>query len=200
MKKKICKLIIVFVFFFSLILSNNNVQAAYIFDDFKDFSFVISPHYKTGDFIWTVDVYFTTSKEIKYLDVLIALEDGQEELTYQTGRDNLSILSVRNIDDLYKYHLEFDVNSTEKLQVIKFVVTYSYIDEIDPSPSNLGVKTYFLSPGNTRYPEKINIWSFLLIGVIISLCSASATFIIIQNTKTVFFKIENDSESFNDED
>lgn len=203
MKNKVIRLfvcIFVFATLFTSLLSNRKVQATSKFDDFKDFSFVIYPDFKMGDIIWTVDVTWTTSKEIKYLDVIIQLEDGHEESTYQTGRDNMSKLIVTEIDDTINYRLVFNVNSTEKLQIIKFVITYSYIDEIDPSPNNINVKTYFLSPGNTRYPEKIKIWSFLLIGVIVSICAGIATFIIIQNTKTAFFKVGNGVENYDEED
>ena len=203
MKNKVIRLfvcIFVFATLFTSLLSNRKVQATSKFDDFKDFSFVIYPDFKMGDIIWTVDVTWTTSKEIKYLDVIIQLEDGHEESTYQTGRDNMSKLIVTEIDDTINYRLVFNVNSTEKLQIIKFVITYSYIDEIDPSPTNINVKTYFLSPGNTRYPEKIKIWSFLLIGVIVSICAGIATFIIIQNTKTAFFKVGNGLENYDEED
>lgn len=203
MKNKVIRLfvcIFVFATLFTSLLSNRKVQATSKFDDFKDFSFVIYPDFKMGDIIWTVDVTWTTSKEIKYLDVIIQLEDGHEESTYQTGRDNMSKLIVTEIEDTINYRLVFNVNSTEKLQIIKFVITYSYIDEIDPSPTNINVKTYFLSPGNTRYPEKIKIWSFLLIGVIVSICAGIATFIIIQNTKTAFFKVGNELENYDEED
>lgn len=203
MKNRVLKILVCIISIFvslGFISSNKKVQATSTFDDFKDFSFIISPDIKMGEIIWNVNVSWNTSKEIKYLDVTIMLEDGQEELTYQTGRDNLSKLTVIEINDEYEYNLVFNINSTEKLQVIKFIITYSYIDEIDPSPDNIKVKTYYLSPGNTRYPDKIKIWSFLLMGVIVSMCAGTATFIIIQNTKTAFFKVGTDSENFDDED
>ena len=203
MKNKLLKLFATILLFFlslSFISSNKKVQATSNFDDFRNFSFIISPDLKLGNIIWTVHVNWNTSKEIKYLDITIMLEDGQEELTYLTGRDNLSKLTVTKLEDEYEYNLVFNINSTEKLQVIKFIITYSYIDEIDPSPDNIKVKTYYLSPGNTRYPDKIKIWSFLLMGVIVSMCAGTATFIIIQNTKTAFFKVGTDSENFDDED
>ena len=87
--------------------------------------------------------------------------------------------------------MDFDINSNSNLQGIELRFRYSYLEEI-PNKNEVTTKTYLLSTGNTNLPDKINFGSYLLIGIIGSLCAAGSTFIIVQNTKKEILKIEED--------
>ena len=199
MKNKVVKLLLIFIMSIMMFVtvtksSNNVVKAETTYHDFSEFNFVIGPNIDlTGEASWTVRITWKALQEIKYLEVMMFLEDGHEELVYIDGRENLAQKTVIEEEDGYRYILEFDINSSSNLQGIELRFKYSYLEEI-PNKNELTTKTYLLSTGNTNLPDKIKFGSYLLIGLIASLCAAGSTFIIVQNTKKEFLKIkENDN-------
>ena len=206
MKNKVIKLVLFFVIGFTMLFtivcsSNKKVKAEPSFHEFSEFSFVISPNIDlTGEAYWNVKITWKTIEELKFLEVKMFLEDGHEELVYVDGRENLSTKTYTKVDDGYYYTLQFDINSNANLQGIELKFRYSYSDEI-PNESETTTKTYLLSTGNTKLPQKINFGPALLIGVIASGCAGLSTFIIVQNTKKDLIKIKDDDnmEEFDNE-
>lgn len=205
MKNKVLKLLLVFILLFvtmfTITKSNDNVvKAETNYHDFYEFNFVISPNIDlTGEANWSVKITWKALEEIKYLEVMMFLEDGHEELVYVDGRENLAIKTVEKLDDGYRYILEFDINSSSNLQGIELRFKYSYLEEI-PNKNEITTKTYLLSTGNTKLPKRINFGSCLLIGIIASIGAGISTFIIVQNTKKEFLKIKEDDNMEDIED
>lgn len=197
MKNKVKKLlftfIIVVVMMLALTKSNDQVvKAETTYHDFYEFNFVIGPNIDlTGEASWTIKISWRALEEIKFLEVMMFLEDGHEELVYVDGRENLAIKTVKKVEDGYHYTLEFDINSNSSLQGIELRFRYSYLEEI-PNKNETTTKTYLLSTGNTKLPKRINFGSCLLIGLIASFGAGVSTFIIVQNTKKEFLKIKED--------
>lgn len=206
-KMKIIKFLVVLALLLGSFMMLNvasgvdSVNAALSQDEFYDFRFEVSPKIKNSEIIWSVDLNWTTEKEIKYLKVIISLENGLEEPTYESGRHNISkyIISEKYVDEEtinYQNNLHFDVNSKE-LQLIKVTLYYSYEDSIDPI--NIENKVLFLSTGETIINEDINLGFAVLAGIFISICASFATYIIIQNTKNNLIKTKIIKEEDDDE-
>lgn len=197
MKNKVFKVIVVFILTFVMMFTltnskDNVVKAEPSYHDFSEFSFVVGPNIDlTGEANWTIKITWKAIEEIKFLEVMIFLEDGHEEVVYVDGRENLAIKTVTKEDDGYRYTLSFDINSDANLQGIELRFRYSYLEEI-PNENEISTRNYLLSTGNTKLPEKIDFVACLLIGVIASICAGVSTFIIVQNTKKEFLKIEED--------
>lgn len=197
MKNKVFKLVLVFILvimmMFGFIKSKDNVvKAETTYHDFYEFNFVIGPNIDlTGEAYWTVKISWKALEEIKFLEVMMFLEDGHEELVYVDGRENLAVKTVSKEEDGYHYTLDFDINSNSSLQGIELRFRYSYLEEI-PNKNETTTKTYLLSTGNTKLPNRVNFGACLLIGLIASISAGVSTFIIVQNTKKEFLKIKED--------
>lgn len=199
MKNRLFKIITAFILMisFSFVVFSSRVKAESSTQDFSGFSFVIVPNFNpTDESGWTVTITWETKKEIKYLEVEMFLEDGHKELVYNSDRANLATKKVEDLGDAYRYTLNFEINSDANLQCIELEFTYSY-DEI-PNESQKIAKTYLLSTGYTK-PKGLSIWSCLLIGIIVSLGAGASTFIIIQNTKKDFLKVEEAEDDDNEQ-
>lgn len=197
MNKRIIKVLFVFVLLFLMMFGftktkDNEVKAEPSYHDFYEFSFVIGPNIDlVGEANWSIKISWKALEEIKFLEVMMYLEDEHEELVYVDGRENLAIKTVTKEEDGYRYILTFDINSNSNLQGIELRFRYSYLEEI-PNENEITTKTYLLSTGNTNMPKRLNFGSCLLIGVIASISAGVSTFIIVQNTKKEFLKIKDD--------
>lgn len=179
-------------------LSNSVVHATSDTNDFKHFSFIVNSSAKNLKHVWEVELNFETEKEIKYLDVLMKLENGHTESVYVSGRENLSTFKVTEVEGGFENELIFIINSNDNLQSIELVFNYSYVEEM-PDEEDIIEKICFLSTGNTYIHEELSFVSCLLIGVIISALSTISTFIIIQNIKSSFIKVNEDVEESSNE-
>lgn len=193
MKNKILKLLFILTILQVSLVCISKVKAEPYSDDFKDYSFNVNVGLKNFNNVWEVELYWKTEQKIKYLDVNLYLENGHYEKIYHTGRQNLSVLECSEYDDYYAYTLSFTINSDDNLQGISLLLEYSFVDEF-PQLSDLLYDKVVLSTGSTKQEESITIVGYIIIGLIISIVSAAATYIIVQKTKVEILKSSESGE------
>lgn len=167
--KKIC--FILFAFFLCFSISSISVEA----DDLEDISFKVEPIIGDQKRLH-LEFSFAVTKEIIFLQIDSTLHNHQEERFYETGRDNIASLTVKFQDDKYVYTLNHKINYWQ-IGTMKLDLSYSFIDN---SQETRQMKTIYLSSGewvDDQYDDTIT--KAIIYGILITLFSVAATFLII---------------------
>ena len=149
MKRKLrFALIIVGVLFicFSFGL-RTNAQNIQVVDEFEDISFTTIP-VLTSDKKSKCIVTWKTNAEVKYLKVLLKLQNNKEQIPYASDRQNTSgtFTSKKTIGDKYLNVLEIEVDNSQ-LGNIKIKFDYSYEMILGDASDDIKTFTYIFVTG-----------------------------------------------------
>lgn len=184
MKKIISFLFVLCFFVFALCINNKNVNAS-SHDDFEDFTFTAQLKLIETDKSSCV-ITWKTKEEIKYLNVNVILPNNFEQNPYQSGRENCAgTYVVEYIDGYYLNTLEFDIYY-HQLGNIKTEFIYSYEYVIDETSEDIRVCNYVFVTGN--WVEQQPLYKAVIIGLVITIFIALATYLIIENSRKNLIK------------
>lgn len=196
MKRKLrFALIIVGVLFICLSLGlKTNAQNIQVVDEFEDVSFTTIP-VLTNDEKSKCVVTWKTNAEIKYLKVLLKLQNNKEQIPYASDRKNTSgtFTSKKTTGDKYLNVLEIEVDNSQ-LGNIKIKFDYSYEMILGDASDDIKTFTYIFVTG--KWVKKQPTHMGVLAGIFITFVVVVATYVIIENSHR---EVMNDEKEENEE-
>ena len=174
-----------------------NATTVKVVDEFEDISFTTIP-VLTSDEKSKCVITWKTSKEIKYLKVLLKLQNNKEQIPYASDRENSSgIFSSKMIsENKYLNSLVIDVDNNQ-LGNIKIKFDYSYDRVLDYTSDDIKTFTYVFVTGKwiKKQPTHVGVLS----GMFITIVAVIATYVIIENSHREVMNDEKEDEEANDE-
>lgn len=182
MKRKLrFALIIVGVLFICFSFSlRTNAQNIQVVDEFEDISFTTIP-VLTSDKKSKCIVTWKTNAEVKYLKVLLKLQNNKEQIPYASDRKNTSgtFTSKKTTGDKYLNVLEIEVDNSQ-LGNIKIKFDYSYEMILGDASDDIKTFTYIFVTG--KWVKKQPTHMGVLAGIFITFVVVIATYVIIENS------------------
>lgn len=190
MKKLFIKVIvlcltIVMLFSISKINLQANTESQLI-----DFSFEYEDVYLHDQV--KVKIKFKTRESLSYLKVITSLENGQEEVSFEMGRDNegrLERVIPVNDGDLWQYYLTFNVEN-EQLGTLKMKIDYSF----DITQQNSYQDVFYIPAGTWVNADEMSISVPIVGGVFIFILSLISTYLVVAFSKTKVFYNEQENK------
>lgn len=190
MKKLFIKVIvlcltIVMLFSISKINLQANTESQLI-----DFSFEYEDVYLHDQV--KVKIKFKTRESLSYLKVITSLENGQEEVSFEMGRDNegrLERVIPANDGDLWQYYLTFNVEN-EQLGTLKMKIDYSF--DITQQISYQDV--FYIPAGTWVNADEMSMSVPIVGGVFIFILSLISTYLVVAFSKTKVFYNEQENK------
>lgn len=139
-----------------------------------------------------VKIKFKTRESLSYLKVITSLENGQEEVSFEMGRDNegrLERVIPVNDGDLWQYYLTFNVEN-EQLGTLKMKIDYSF--DITQQISYQDV--FYIPAGKWVNADEMSISVPIVGGVFIFILSLISTSLVVALSKTKVFYNEQDNK------
>lgn len=139
-----------------------------------------------------VKIKFKTRESLSYLKVITSLENGQEEVSFEMGRDNegrLERVIPVNDGDLWQYYLTFNVEN-EQLGTLKMKIDYSF--DITQQISYQDV--FYIPAGKWVNADEMSISVPIVGGVFIFILSLISTSLVVAFSKTKVFYNEQDNK------
>jgi len=139
-----------------------------------------------------VKIKFKTRESLSYLKVITSLENGQEEVSFEMGRDNegrLERVIPVNDGDLWQYYLTFNVEN-EQLGTLKMKIDYSF--DITQQISYQDV--FYIPAGKWVNVDEMSISVPIVGGVFIFILSLISTSLVVAFSKTKVFYNEQDNK------
>ena len=139
-----------------------------------------------------VKIKFKTRESLSYLKVITSLENGQEEVSFEMGRDNegkLERVIPVNDGDLWQYYLTFNVEN-EQLGTLKMKIDYSF--DITQKISYQDV--FYIPAGKWVNADEMSISVPIVGGVFIFILSLISTSLVVAFSKTKVFYNEQDNK------
>ena len=200
MKKKL-RLILVIVgilFIGWSVALRSNAASIEVIDEFEDLSFSAIPVI-TNDEKSKCIITWKTNSEIKYLKVLLKLQNNKEQIPYDSSRSNSSgtFNSKRTSGNKYLNTLEIEVDNSQ-LGNIKIRFDYCYEMVLGGTNANIKSFTYVFVTGKWIKEQPTHI--AILAGTFITFVVVVATYVIIENShREVMNDDKDDDEDLNDE-
>lgn len=166
-----------------------NVNAEKVYDSkLIDFTFSYEEVYLQDKI--KVKITFKTEESISYLKVISKLENGQEEVSFETGRPNEGKLDKKtpeNENELWGYELTFHIEYVQ-LGTLEMKFEYSF----DFTTEKIYENIFYIPAGTWVDIEKIPLIHGIVGGVAILIITLIATYVIIGFTRTKVFYNENE--------
>ena len=157
-----------------------NAQNIQVVDEFEDISFTTIP-VLTSDKKSKCIVTWKTNAEVKYLKVLLKLQNNKEQIPYASDRKNTSgtFTSKKTTGDKYLNVLEIEVDNSQ-LGNIKIKFDYSYEMILGDASDDIKTFTYIFVTG--KWVKKQPTHMGVLAGIFITFVVVIATYVIIENS------------------
>lgn len=178
--KKVLRLLMFILCLISLTYINLSVKADnVVVDEFTNIEFISQPIISQSNKSKCI-ITWNTTKEIKYLKVIVQLQNSKGQVPYESGRENSAgtFESFKLSDDVFENILEIEVDNSQ-LGNIKIKFNYSY-EPILPGTSTLSFTAIFVTG---KWIDKQPTHHGLLAGVFITVVVGIATYVIIENNR-----------------
>lgn len=145
-----------------------------------------------------IKISFKTKESLSHLKVISTLANGQEEVSFELGRENegtLTRIIPENEGDMWEYYLEFNI---EYIQIGTLQIVFEY--SFDLLKEEVYVNTFYVPGENWVEKDQISVAVAIVGGITTFGLSVLGTYIIVSFSKTKVFYVEKDYKDEEDEE